>query len=512
MEEIENSKFFLPDSFPKHFVERIFKKMEIGVFAGRISALFSIFQLLLLPSSSSFFFFFFLLLLSFLSFCLRRHLLFFFTRQRCNNKKRKRRRTSLATENSIFKSTNRHRWYQSSMSIWDSIRSDFITGVKLAYPSINSWLQRVNRLVAQRKVGNEDPPLYLSKATNTLPDDPYGQLKLSDISSDNQLRRHLQLMLLSALAYDDPKVVDYVLRKAAAPAWSFIHSAKGENDTQALLVKCNDDTLVLSFRGTEPENFVDWMTDANIRNVPSWKGHDGGLLHNGFYTSLEEFEKHLEKNLEFGKFFDVSNTTVKKNLLVTGHSLGAGLAVVAGAWISSKAAVTPTEPSNTTAKFLQKVTLQEVVGFGGPVVGDSVFTKNMEDQFASAGVKCFHYVLRNDIIPRLHNYKNNVLPFARVSYTDFKDCVYLDGTSANSRTAIPTLEWEQIRLEFINKAFHGLAVVIPGALTELLRGNIVDTSQEWNDLCSKLFPSYAYDHFPSEYLKALQNALQHGGQ
>ncbi len=72
----------------------------------------------------------------------------------------------------------------------------------------------------------------------------------------------------------------------------------------------------LSFRGTESTNHVDWLRDAEFRPVA---GVFGTMVHSGFRRALDEVWQEILPHV----------TGTDRGLVITGHSLGAGLAVLA---------------------------------------------------------------------------------------------------------------------------------------------------------------------------------------
>ena len=147
---------------------------------------------------------------------------------------------------------------------------------------------------------------------------------------------------------------------------------------------------ILAFRGTEPDNAVSWLTDADVvqRNLGE------GLVHQGFYLNLraiwdelaDSFSDALGPNAHGER--ERSHATppaALESLYLTGHSLGGAMAVLAAAKL--------------TADFpTLKNVLKGVYTFGQPAVGDRAFV----DQFApSFGDRLFRHNFGRDLIPRL---------------------------------------------------------------------------------------------------------------
>lgn len=178
--------------------------------------------------------------------------------------------------------------------------------------------------------------------------------------------------------------------RAVADRWSFGAFAFIDNprmDTQAIVMG-NDRFIVVAFRGTQPQNPLDWITDAKV--LFKEKG-PAGAVHRGFWTSLQSVWPAIVAKID--EFQDKGQT-----LWFTGHSLGAALAVLAVADLRLRAR-------------------REVNGlytFGQPRVGDDEFAKAFN---ADLEPRTFRFVNNNDVVTRVP-LKAGYADVGRVLYFD----------------------------------------------------------------------------------------------
>ncbi|MFJ8113742.1 lipase family protein [Streptomyces sp. NPDC096132] len=92
-------------------------------------------------------------------------------------------------------------------------------------------------------------------------------------------------------------------------------------DTQAY-VAASEHMILVAFRGTEPENLRDWLSDANTPPVPGPAGK--GFVHHGFHRALDVVHPKVRDTV--AEFKDNG-----QSVWFTGHSLGGALAMLSGA-------------------------------------------------------------------------------------------------------------------------------------------------------------------------------------
>jgi len=155
---------------------------------------------------------------------------------------------------------------------------------------------------------------------------------------------------------------------------------------------------ILCYRGTEPRNFINWLTDADVNPVklPVKGGAPEELVHGGFYRNLRatwhEVIAGLKRATAGKPVVDDADEQLKplQALYITGHSLGAAMAALAAMRIAR----------DPVYDALFGPVLRAVYTFGQPLLGNRAFAKACRsDAFLEHAV--FRHVYADDVVPRL---------------------------------------------------------------------------------------------------------------
>jgi lipase (class 3) len=173
--------------------------------------------------------------------------------------------------------------------------------------------------------------------------------------------------------------------------------------SHALLVqsRCGR-VVVLAYRGTEPRNFINWLTDADVNpvKVPYRLGerpNPDATVHGGFYRNLRatwhEVVGALRRAVERKPVDPKADDTLEapmEALYVTGHSLGAAMAALAGVRLVCDDAY----------RELFTMKLRGIYTYGQPMVGNPAFAEECTAQpFLATSI--FRHVYEHDVVPRL---------------------------------------------------------------------------------------------------------------
>lgn len=162
------------------------------------------------------------------------------------------------------------------------------------------------------------------------------------------------------------------------------------------LVQSDDgSSAILAYRGTEPFNVANWMTDADLHNSPvtiEVGGTEHGV-HPGFYRNLRAIRSPLMEGLGQAlagrSIIDGSPLPHRlESLHLTGHSLGAAMAALTGVLLLE-------DPDYSELGAL----LRSCYGFGAPMAGSA----GLADAMAASGhdQRFLRFRYRNDVVTGL---------------------------------------------------------------------------------------------------------------
>jgi triacylglycerol lipase len=178
----------------------------------------------------------------------------------------------------------------------------------------------------------------------------------------------LHLASAAELIYADPGIVE----RTAIGAWDYAHFRFIDVDTSQCFVAADAQTILVCFRGTEGNCVEDWIANVGLDLIG---GPLEGRVHKGFYDALSCIWHLLDREIER------LQSTGKRKLWVTGHSLGAALASLAVArWCEAGRPVAG------------------LYTFGQPRTGDQTFARNFDFLFRP---HVFRIVNDRDVVTRV---------------------------------------------------------------------------------------------------------------
>jgi triacylglycerol lipase len=206
----------------------------------------------------------------------------------------------------------------------------------------------------------------------------------------------LEMATIASMSYQD---ADTVVQKMHDRGFEQFHFFD-RGDTQAYLVG-NATKLVLIFRGTEPKNAEDWITNAQVVKVQAC----GGRVHAGFWQACQAVWPDLESEVQrMGRQF-----ATPPPLFLTGHSLGGSLAILAAAQLQ-----------------LAGQAVQGVYTFGCPRIGDRQFAMQYNRRLYNC---TYRLVNHRDIVTQL--------PPAEMGYTHVGQLIYFDAQGVRQISPFP---------------------------------------------------------------------------
>ncbi|KAK4744039.1 hypothetical protein SAY87_010351 [Trapa incisa] len=275
--------------------------------------------------------------------------------------------------------------------------------------SINGGVLGLLRNILKGKVQKPDPDSALFRSSVGFTD---GRVDLdSHITREDPKYKPSLSMMAAKLAYENGAFVRSVItqhwKMECLGHYSFWNDSQQEPTTGATVVR-DGNLIIVAFRGTRPFQADDWRVDVDI----SWYEIDGvGNAHKGFMNALgvqmgdggrpnqirssndgRQYAYYELRDL-LKEWLTDSNGEgeEKRKFIVTGHSLGAALAIL----FASVLAIQDEE------SLLSR--LEGVYTYAQPRVGDEQFGKYVMQKFKPYGVDYNYkrFVYANDIVPRV---------------------------------------------------------------------------------------------------------------
>ncbi|CAG8660687.1 14918_t:CDS:2 [Dentiscutata erythropus] len=285
--------------------------------------------------------------------------------------------------------------------------------------------------------------------------------------------------------------------------------------------------IIVSFRGTDPLDLGEWLTDFSLQRVDA-RSFLFGEAHYGFYTNLftdNTFSSAKSvKQCPALRLVDAirsrANEIYKRtaqpvNLWVTGHSLGAALATLFYARILQS----PTCLGD-------KVDIRDGIPFAPPLVGDSDFASGFQslmNQQINYNKNFWRIVNDNDIVPRyplgfhVPNLGHFLSKINLLNYINVGDEVrfYQDGSKPSSERNLYGPDMDYLFIE------QGLGLVDLGAFFGLSDQfdatpsgwnsfkNIFSLNFKVNSNVDYITPGFIRNHFSYRYFESIEKARKY---
>ncbi len=234
--------------------------------------------------------------------------------------------------------------------------------------------------------------------------------------------------------------------------------------------------VILCYRGTEPSNFINWLTDADVHpekvSFPFPEQETPAEIHGGFYRNVRATRYAVVTALQLalnGQSVMGNGETMKNRLeriYITGHSLGGAMAALMGVMLKMEPVYQPIAER-----------MGAIYTFGQPMIGNQIFARACA-QHPFLGGNVFRYIFGHDIVPALP-------PTASGDFAHFGAEYGLDSNSRGSpkTNAKPTTQLSNLAELF-------------GAPLEFLAQGI-------KALRNMPLQHSLYDHGPQHYVAAL---------
>jgi len=216
------------------------------------------------------------------------------------------------------------------------------------------------------------------------------------------------LSMLCEIAYLPPAKIHYITERI----WGFPYVRtfyRGKSSVRCVLL-CTQDTVIIAFKGTQ--DWKHWKTDLTCTDYLSIHPKlQGATMHSGFVAAIEAIYVEIIQVLRD----EVLAKFNPKKIWLTGHSLGAALAVLFAL-------------KYTLGEKINNNILGGVYTYGCPKVGNQTFAEIYNSLLKE---KTFRFVNFGDYVtdfPR-HGKHVGMLIFCDRKGNFYKDCLFAKGST-----------------------------------------------------------------------------------
>jgi len=138
-----------------------------------------------------------------------------------------------------------------------------------------------------------------------------------------------------------------------------------------------DKDIVISFKGTDPKDIKNWITNLNFAKQTPYKKVPNAAVHEGFYSAYNSVSSQVTAGTK-----DLISIRRNANIYITGHSLGGALATLCAVDIKTSVGA-----ANSVYLYT----------FGTPRVGNAAFAQ----YFTSLTAENWRVIHYADLVPHL---------------------------------------------------------------------------------------------------------------
>jgi hypothetical protein len=289
------------------------------------------------------------------------------------------------------------------------------------------------------------------------------------------------LALFSQQVYvDDEETLNYLVRGMGFTKWVVV---RNPNQRMVGHVLSQGDVAVVAFRGTNPTELYDWLTNLDVVFVTTAHGR----FHRGFTAAYNSLRSDVSDFLDEAK---------PKRLWITGHSLGGAMALSCAVDL---AVVKNMQPS--------------VVTFGQPRYADANGARWIDSMFRGCYVRFVH---GSDIVPRVPFTVPWLFPYSHAGrFVAITDDGFLPASSINAALTKASSACQHcgqlsVAKEPIYQPLEEAAPLSEAEFRRLLAGTTVQmpVSQEQGHTCQtmqlQIMPHAISDHSMDAYLSLVR--------